>query len=38
MHREIFDRLCEYKRRHGLPTWEEAFEQLLAGEEAMADL
>ena len=27
--RDIFDQLCQYKMRHAIPTWEQAFEQLL---------
>lgn len=27
--RDVFDQLCEYKMRHAMPTWEQAFEQLL---------
>ena len=30
LRRDIFDRLHEYKMRHSIPTWEQAFEQLLA--------
>lgn len=33
--RDIFDRLYEYKVRHGIPTWEEAFESMLQAEEAV---
>jgi hypothetical protein len=29
LEREIFERLHEYKARHGLHTWEQAFERLL---------
>jgi hypothetical protein len=29
LQRDVFERLYEYKRRHGLPTWEQAIEQLL---------
>ncbi len=29
LHREIFDRLYAYRRRHGLATWDQAIEQLL---------
>lgn len=28
--REVFERLCEFKRRSGVPTWEQAIERLLA--------
>jgi len=29
LHRDVFDRLCEYRMRNGIPTWEQALEQLL---------
>jgi hypothetical protein len=29
LHREVFDRLDDYKRCQGLPTWEAALERLL---------
>lgn len=29
LRRDIFDRLYAFKREHGLPTWEQALEQLL---------
>lgn len=29
LHRDVFDRVYDYKVRHGIPTWEEAFERLL---------
>ena len=32
LHRDTFDRLHQYKVEHGIPTWEQAFEQLLAEE------
>jgi len=35
LHRDVFDRLCEFKRRNGLPTWEDTLERLLAGAEAL---
>jgi len=34
LQRETFDRLCEFKRRHGLPTWERAMDQMLASIDA----
>jgi hypothetical protein len=34
IHRDLFDRLCAYKARHSLLTWEETLERLLAPEEA----
>ncbi len=30
LRRDAFDRLHEYKMRHGIPTWEQALEKLLA--------
>jgi hypothetical protein len=33
--RDIFDRLYEYKVRHGIPTWEQALERMLKAEEVM---
>jgi hypothetical protein len=33
LRRDVFDRLYRYKSAHGLPTWEQALEQLLAGRE-----
>ena len=33
--RDIFDRLYEYKVRHGIPTWEQAIERMLEAEEAV---
>ncbi|MBV8177009.1 MAG: hypothetical protein JO151_20930 [Verrucomicrobia bacterium] len=29
LHRGVFERLYAYKRRHGLPTWEQTIERLL---------
>ena len=34
LHRDAFDRLYYYKVENGIPTWEQALEQLLAGESA----
>ena len=34
LHRDAFDRLYYYKMENGIPTWEEAIEQLLANETA----
>jgi hypothetical protein len=34
LRREIFDRLYEYRRRNGLPTWDLALDRLLARGEA----
>ncbi len=33
LHKDVFDRLYEYKRRGGLPTWERALENLLVASE-----
>lgn len=30
LRRDVFERLDDYKRRHGIPTWEQAFETLLS--------
>lgn len=32
LRREVFDQLCDYKRRQGLIGWEETIEKLLRGE------
>jgi len=32
LHRDAFDRLYQYKIEHGIPTWEQALDQLLSGE------
>jgi hypothetical protein len=29
VHKDVFDRLCDYKARHALLTWEETLERLL---------
>jgi divalent metal cation (Fe/Co/Zn/Cd) transporter len=29
LHREVFERLAQYKMDHGIPTWEQALERLL---------
>ena len=31
LRRDVFERLYQYKMRHGIPTWEEALESILAG-------
>jgi Family of unknown function (DUF6084) len=31
IHRDVFERLFEFKMRNGIPTWEEALDRLLAG-------
>jgi hypothetical protein len=33
LRRDVFDRLCAYKTRHGAPTWEAVLEQLLQNSE-----
>jgi hypothetical protein len=34
LRRDIFERLYQYKTRHGIPTWEAALERILpVGEE-----
>jgi hypothetical protein len=32
LHRDTFERLYRYKMEHGIPTWEQALEQILANE------
>ena len=29
LHRDLFERLCAYRRRHGFITWDQAIERLL---------
>ena len=36
LRRDVFERLYDYKVRHGIPTWEEALENMLAAEEVRA--
>ncbi len=36
LRRDAFERLYEYKRRHGMATWEEAIESLLPLEKEAA--
>ena len=36
--REVFERLYAFKRRHSLPTWEQAMEKLLSSEDEFARL
>lgn len=31
LRRDVFDRLYQYKVRHGIPTWEQVIERVLAG-------
>lgn len=35
LRRDVFERLYEYKVRHGIPTWEQAFESMLEAEETV---
>jgi hypothetical protein len=35
LQRDTFERLYEYKVRHGIPTWEQALENMLQAEEAV---
>jgi len=35
LRRDVFERLNEYKVRHGIPTWEQALESMLQAEEAV---
>jgi hypothetical protein len=35
LRRDVFDRLYQYKVRHGIPTWEQAIERILAQEETV---
>lgn len=35
LRRDVFERLYEYKVRHGIPTWEQALENMLQAEETV---
>ncbi|MGD0395132.1 MAG: DUF6084 family protein [Acidimicrobiales bacterium] len=35
LRRDIFERVYDYKVRHGIPTWEQALESMLQAEEAV---
>jgi hypothetical protein len=35
LRRDVMDRLYQYKVRHGIPTWEQALENILSAEEAL---
>ncbi|HYY56426.1 MAG TPA: DUF6084 family protein [Pyrinomonadaceae bacterium] len=37
LRRDVFDRLYQYKRRFGIPTWEQALERILPSFEATAE-
>jgi hypothetical protein len=34
----VFDRLYQYKVRHGIPTWEQVIDRVLAGTEETVQL
>ncbi len=36
LRRDVFDRLNQYKTQRGIPTWEQAFEEMLAVEETVS--
>jgi hypothetical protein len=36
LRRDVFDRLYQYKMQRGIPTWEQALEQVLLSEEAVS--
>jgi hypothetical protein len=38
LRRDVFDRLYQYKVRHGIPTWEQAIERVLDGTEETVQL
>ncbi len=38
LRRDVFDRLYQYKMRHGIPTWEQTIERVLAGTEETVQL
>jgi uncharacterized protein DUF6084 len=35
LRRDVFEQLNQYKMQHGIPTWEQALERVLAAEEAV---
>jgi hypothetical protein len=35
LRRDAFERLYQYKTKHGIPTWEQALERVLPVEEAV---
>ena len=37
LRKDVFDRLYQYKVRHGIPTWEQALERILSRAEENAD-
>ena len=38
LRRDVFDRLYQYKVRHGIPSWEQVIERVLAGTEETVQL
>jgi hypothetical protein len=38
LRRDVFDRLYQYKVRHGIPTWEQVIERVLSGTEETVQL
>jgi len=38
LRRDVFDKLYQYKVRHGIPSWEEVIERVLAGTEETVEL
>ena len=38
LRRDVFDRLYQYKVRHGIPTWEQTIERVLAATEETVQL
>ncbi|MDB6127542.1 MAG: hypothetical protein JWM35_1438 [Verrucomicrobia bacterium] len=38
LHRDVFDRVYAYKRRHGLASWEDALDRLLATKDAKEEV
>jgi hypothetical protein len=36
LRRDVFDRLNQYKTQRGIPTWEQAFEEMLSAEETVS--
>ena len=37
LRRDVFERLYEYKVKHGIPTWEQALENMLRAEEMVRE-
>ena len=35
LRRDVFERLYDYKVRHGIPTWEQTLESMLEAEETV---